>query len=198
LIYDWSTNETSQTISVSEPGTYSVIVTSLPPENCSKTKTITVTELLSPQIQEIIVNNTTATVITTNSGDFEYSIDGYNYQNSNIFIIPEGGQYTAYVREKNGCGSDFDTFVIITIPEYFTPNNDGYNDLWIIKGLAYYEEAEVKLFDRYGKLIAFLNAINYSWDGNLNGKQLPSDDYWYVFRIDRNHPEIKGHFALKR
>lgn len=35
------------------------------------------------------------------------------------------------------------------------------------------------------------------WDGNYNGSQVPSDDYWFVVTIS-NRKEHKGHFTLKR
>jgi gliding motility-associated-like protein len=104
----------------------------------------------------------------------------------------------AYVREKNGCGTDSRKFIVISIPKFFTPNNDGNNDNWYIRGLSYYPKAEVKIYDRYGKLITQLNSTKYSWDGTLNGKNLISDDYWYVYKIDENSPEVKGHFAMIR
>ena len=113
-------------------------------------------------------------------------------------MVTEGGYYTAYVREKENCGLDYRPFIILTIPEYFTPNSDGYNDYWTINGLFYYPKAEIKIVDRYGKVITKLTSSKYSWDGTLNGKTLPSDDYWYVFKIDGNAPETRGHFSMKR
>lgn len=195
--YLWSTSETTKTIQVASPGIYTVTVTNSP-QGCSSTKTITVVQNDIPVIDEILIDGTTATIIVTTFGDYEYSIDGVNFQSSNVFTVAEGGLYTAFVREKNDCGTDFENFIIITIPSYFTPNNDGYNDFWIIKGLIYYPKAEVKIFDRYGKLIKQLNATDYFWDGTLNNKLLLSDDYWYVFRRDENAAEIRGHFSLKR
>ena len=112
--------------------------------------------------------------------------------------MSEGGLYTGFVRETHGCGLDFKPFIIITIPQFFTPNGDGNNDNWTIKGLINYPNASVKIIDRFGKLLVKLNAINYSWDGTLNGKSVLSDDYWYVFKVDESLPEIRGHFSLKR
>ena len=198
VTYLWSTLQTTKTITITTPGTYTVKVTSLLPQNCSSIKTITVVENLKPHIQNIIIENTTATIIVTNPGNFEYSVDGITFQNSNVFIVSEGGYYTAYVREKENCGLDYRPFIIITIPEYFTPNSDGYNDYWTINGLFNYPKAEIKIVDRYGKVITKLTAAKYSWDGTLNGKTLPSDDYWYVFKIDENAPETRGHFSMKR
>jgi gliding motility-associated-like protein len=157
-----------------------------------------VTEHYKPQIQEVIINDTTAIINTIGFGDFEYSVNGINYQDSNIFLLNEGGIYTAFVREKNNCGNDYKPFIIITIPKFFTPNNDGVNDYWTIKQLIYYPKAEVTIFDRFGKFITKLKTQKYAWDGTLNGKLLNSDDYWYSFKIDENSPEIKGHFSMKR
>lgn len=198
VTYLWSTLQTTKTITITSPGIYTVKVTTLPPQNCSSLKTITVVEHLKPHIQNVVIENTTATIIVTNPGDFEYSIDGITFQNSNVFMVTEGGYYTAYVREKENCGLDYRPFIILTIPEYFTPNSDGYNDYWTINGLFYYPKAEIKIVDRYGKVITKLTSAKYSWDGTLNGKVLPSDDYWYVFKIDGNAPETRGHFSMKR
>lgn len=45
--------------------------------------------------------------MVSGNGEFEYSIDGINYQTSNIINLPEGGIYTCYVRERaKGCGLD--------------------------------------------------------------------------------------------
>ena len=198
MTYLWSTLQTTKIITITSPGIYTVKVTTLPPQNCSSIKTITIVEHLKPHIQNVVIENTTATIIVTNPGDFEYSIDGITFQNSNVFMVTEGGYYTAYVREKENCGLDYRPFIILTIPEYFTPNSDGYNDYWTINGLFYYPKAEIKIVDRYGKVITKLTSSKYSWDGTLNGKTLPSDDYWYVFKIDGNVPETRGHFSMKR
>ncbi len=194
----WSDGSTTQTIVTQLPGIYTVIVTSLAPESCSVTKTITVTQTQLPKITSVTQNNNLATINYTGNGNYEFSIDGENYQNSNIFSILDGGQYTGYIRDKNNCGQDSFNFFIITTTAFFTPNNDGVNDFFSIKGLEYYPDAETKIFDRYGKLIQILDSKNNYWDGTFNGKQLSSDDYWYSFRINQNEPETKGHFSLKR
>ena len=197
--YLWSTGEISQTINSTIGVTnYSVTITTPSPEFCTKNKIFTIIEHSPPSIDTIVINGNLATIITTNTGDFEYSIDGSNYQVSNEFLVSEGGLYTGFVRETHGCGLDFKPFIIITIPQFFTPNGDGNNDNWTIKGLINYPNASVKIIDRFGKLLVKLNAINYSWDGTLNGKSVLSDDYWYVFKVDESLPEIRGHFSLKR
>jgi gliding motility-associated-like protein len=197
MTYLWSTAETTQTIETTEKGIYTVKVTS--PEGCPKTKTITVAENNKPEIKNIIVDETTVTIeLVQNENYFEFSIDDTNYQSSNVFTNVPSGQHTANVREINQCSSDDETFIVIIIPKYFTPNGDGYNDDWEIKGLVNYPLAQAILFDRYGKIITQLNNSNRSWDGTFNKNPLPASDYWYRLKLDKDSPELKGHFSLKR
>ncbi|MDP3681047.1 MAG: T9SS type B sorting domain-containing protein [Flavobacterium sp.] len=197
--YLWSTGETTATITVSTSGIYTVDVTSPTPENCTSRKKITVIEHTTPEIDRIDVNGTTVVIYLLKSEDyFEYSVDGMNYQSSNVFFNVPSGLQTAYAREINSCGADSETFVILIAPKFFTPNNDSYNDVWEIKGLINYPEAEVTIFDRYGKLITKLSATNESWDGTFNKNLMPASDYWYVLKIDNTRPVMKGHFSLKR
>jgi gliding motility-associated-like protein len=199
MLYLWSTGETTQTITVSTSGIYTVVVTSPAPENCSSTKKITVVEHNSPEIDRVVVNETTVVIyLKQEEVYFEFSVDGINYQSSNVFFNVQSGLQTAYVREVNLCSSDSQTFIVLIAPKFFTPNNDTYNDFWEVKGLINYPQAEVSIFDRYGKLITVLNATKLTWDGMLNKYPLPADDYWYVLKIDETTPEKRGHFSLKR
>ncbi|WP_236010735.1 Ig-like domain-containing protein [Flavobacterium chungangense] len=202
MFYKWSTGETTQTISVSTPGSYSVEVTSPNPENCTSKKTITVIEYKKPIIKNINVNKTTITINLNNASDyFEYSVDGVNYQTSNTFYDVTGGLQTAYVKVKdNLCNINETTqhFIVLIIPAFFTPNNDFQNDFWEVTGMENYPQAQVTIFDQYGKLLAQLSGSKLSWDGTFNKAPLPSSDYWYVLKIDDTTPLFKGHFSLKR
>jgi gliding motility-associated-like protein len=199
MTYLWSTGESTQTIVVPTTGIYTVAVTSLAPENCTSTKTITVLENNKPEIKNVEVDETTVTIqLVQNESYFEFSIDGINFQSSNVFTNAPSGLQTAYVQEVNLCSDDKKPFIVIIVPKYFTPNNDGQNDFWEIKGLINYPLAEATLFDRYGKIITRLDSLNRSWDGTFNKNPLPATDYWYVLKLDKNSPELKGHFSLKR
>jgi gliding motility-associated-like protein len=196
VTYLWSTGATTPTISVTTPGTYTVTVSNA--NNCSSLKTIVVTLNTAPVIEDVVVNETEATIIISGTGEYEYSINGVDFQNSPVFVVNEGGIYTAYVREINNCGNDNQLFAVISVPLFFTPNNDSYNDLWQIKGMSFYPKAKVAIFDRYGKLLKQLNQQNNSWDGTLEGKKLPASDYWFVLTIPEINKEVKGHFSLIR
>lgn len=198
MLYRWSTGETSQTIKSKELNNYSVIVTSLAPQNCSKTKNFNIIQIPKPSIKEVIVNQSQITIIPTQSGNFEYSIDGINYQNSTVFNVEIGGLYRAYVKDNNNCGKDSKSFVVISYPKFFTPNNDGDNDFWVVKGMENYSSAVIYIYDRYGKLITSLTPKNLGWNGTFNGQPLPATDYWFVSKINDFIPVQKGHFSLKR
>ncbi len=198
LTYQWSTGETSQSISSNGLTNYSVIVTTLAPENCSKTKNFTITYNVKPVISNVAVDGLNVTINTIQSSAFEYSLNGQDFQDSNTFNVAEGGVFTAYVREKNQCGSDQKPFIVISYPDFFSPNGDTINDTWYIKGASNFTKAQVTIFDRFGKLITVLNAENPFWDGSFNRKLMPATDYWFVAKIDAAFPEITGHFALKR
>ena len=198
MTYLWSTGETTQTITSDALTNYNVVVTTPAPESCSKTKNFTITYYSQPEISTIDIQGLTATINTVQSGDFEYSLNGVDFQSSNLFTVQEGGNYICYVREINGCGNDEKPFVIISYPEFFTPNGDNINDTWSVKGGSNFSNAEVAIYDRFGRLITVLNSVNLFWDGTLNGKLLPATDYWFVARINDLFPEMKGHFTLKR
>ena len=130
-------------------------------------------------------------------GDYEYSLDNETYQDSPTFSDLPFGAYRVYVRDKFGCGTvDMDAFLLM-YPKYFTPNGDGHNDIWSIK-LSYTEpDMKIRIFDRHGKFIAEIEPGGIGWDGTYNGKDMPSNDYWFSIRR-QDGQEHRGHFALKR
>jgi gliding motility-associated-like protein len=198
LSYLWSTGEMWQTIEVKKGGEYSVKITTAAPESCSATKKFTVTEHFIPKITDINVDETTVTInLEKPASYYEYSTNGEDYQSSNVFYEVQGGLQKGYVRDTNCSTSDEKSFVVIAAPKFFTPNNDGFNDVWEIKGLEKFPQATIVVFDRYGKLLKSILSSRPTWDGTFNKEPLPAADYWYVLKID-NSTERRGHFSLKR
>ncbi|WP_395046157.1 T9SS type B sorting domain-containing protein [Flavobacterium sp.] len=203
--YQWSTGETSPSIIVGQAGNYSVTVTENHIGiNCSSPKDFKVVNSNIATISQVItndwtVNNNSITIIVTTSsiGDYEYSLDGNNYQNSNVFTGLNSGEYNIFIRDKNGCGAIKDKTYLLMYPKFFTPNGDGFNDKWKIKFNKNESNLKIKIFDRFGKLLKEFISNSDGWDGTFNGKELPSTDYWFVF-IRENGKEYKGHFSLKR
>lgn len=142
-------------------------------------------------------DNTISISLYNNNENYEFSIDGVNYKDSNVFDGLAPGLYTIYIRSKNGCQEVEDQVVILNYPKFFTPNGDGVNESWTIPYLSLLPDAQVYIFDRYGKLITGYPGINPGWDGNLNGHALPATDYWFTLELEDGRM-IKGHFAMIR
>jgi gliding motility-associated-like protein len=197
MSYLWSNGATSQQIVVSNPGLYTVDITNA--QNCSKTKSITVIQQLSPDISQVQVVQDHVTIEVSNPQDyFEYSIDGNEYQSDPEFWNVPGGYQTVFVRNNSLCGLDMETIIVWATPKFFTPNADGYNDDWEVKGMEVFPNAEVVIFNRFGKPIYTLNATNPKWNGTYSDTPLPASDYWFSLKLDPSIPEIRGHFTLKR
>jgi gliding motility-associated-like protein len=192
--YEWNTGDTTQEIEVSDNGEYILNLTT--EDGCTATQTFTVSSYTSPQIQDVISNDNDIEIIMQNSGDFSYSLDGANFQNSPVFENVEGGLYNIVVLENNDCGSDAANHLHLIIPEFFTPNQDGVNDRLIIKDVHLDGEFTFHLFDRYGKIIFSARNQPFAWDGTFQGKPLPSSDYWYKLKIDNKL--FTGNITLKR
>ena len=195
--YTWSTAETTQQITVNQQGNYTVTVTNA--DGCEKTKNFIVLDSNLPLINTVTVidfsgYNNTVEVIMTNAGNYEYSLDGINYQDSSIFTNVYPNQYVVYVRDKNGCGINSQNILVLDYPRYFTPNGDGINDIWTIKNVP---NSKITIFDRFGQLIYQFYGNQTGWNGKVNGKELLSDDYWFSLEFE-DGKTIKEHFSLKR
>lgn len=153
-----------------------------------------------PKIKQVIYKELSddnyIEIIPNVNGNLLYSIDGKNYYESNYFSNVQGGTYTVYVKDKEGCGIDSKEVTIIDYPKFFTPNNDGQNDLWQISSITKFPNSKIAIFDRYGKLLIELSPNDAGWNGFYNGKEMPSDDYW--FKANLNTVNFSGHFSLKR
>ena len=203
--YNWFFNgnllaETSTILAINDIGVYTFQVTNA--NFCTATQTITVTAIETPIIETIeLTPDNTITILTSNLGDFEFALDNPNllFQDSNTFITVSPGKHIAYVREKNGCGISQKEIYVIGFPSFFTPNGDGFHDYWKPKGFPQKDliTLDIKIFDRYGKLLKQINPPSLGWDGTFNNILLPTNDYWYVIK-QKNGTTYTGHFTLKR
>lgn len=201
--YLWSTGQTTRTIFVTEPGNYTVIVESeYGDKTCEGFSEIEIKESSAPDITRIETHDWTndrnsITVHAEGIGNYVYSLDGVNYQESNHFTGLETGTYQVYVKDINGCGTDVEEVYLLYYPNFFTPNGDGVNDRWQVKYSVTEPHMKVAIFDKYGKLITSFGSSYEGWDGTLNGIQLPSTDYWFVVTREDGR-ELKGHFSMLR
>lgn len=201
--YDWSTGETTIEIEVNAPGTYTVRVSNV--AGCFKDRTIIVTASNTATIDNIEVTdaspNNMVTVLVSGEGDYEYSLDDPNgvYQDSNSFDNVKPGIYTVFVRDKNGCGVSEELVSVVGFPKFFTPNGDGQNDVWQVKGISsqFQPDTIIYIYDRHGKLLSEVNPLGSGWDGTYNGNPMPASDYWFSVALQDGR-RFSSHFSLKR
>ncbi len=208
---------TDPTVSVSSGGKYSVVanyVTSSGSSCQSEVRVITVSEsiIATINLSDVTVtddsDNNTITIDTTNLGigDYEFALDDEFgiYQDEPYFDMVTPGLHMIYVRDKNDCGITPPLEVsVIGFPNFFTPNNDGENDYWQIKGVSenFFATSLIYVYDRFGKMIATIDPTTDGWDGYYNGEALPSTDYWFTAQLidqEGNVRDRKGHFSLIR
>ncbi len=204
--YTWSTGANNYEIAINQPDVYTVTITNT--NGCSKTRSITVQPSNMATIDKIDIvdatQNNTITVFASGQGDYQYALYDKNnlllrpYQNSNTFENVKPGIYYVYVNDiKNNCGETYKAVSVIGFPKVLTPNNDGFNDTWQIKGVSsmFYPNTKIRIYNRYGKLLKQLDPLGAGWNGTLNGKPLPSDDYWFEVKLEDGRV-FKNHFSL--
>ncbi|MGF7077804.1 MBG domain-containing protein [Mucilaginibacter sp. UYCu711] len=87
----------------------------------------------------------------------------------------------------------------ITVPNAFTPNNDGINDTWEIKYLASsYPNCTVEVFNRYNERVYFSNGYAVAWNGEYMGTNLPFGTYYYVINTHTNIKSFAGYLTIIR
>lgn len=99
-------------------------------------------------------------------------------------LSPRDTSFILTVTSGDGCGLARDTMRLkvyknIDIPNVFSPNGDGINDVWQIPALQAYPAHQVTIFDRYGRVL-FNDKKFKGWDGTVNGKPLAIGTYYFV------------------
>jgi gliding motility-associated-like protein len=202
----WNTGADTDTISVTSPGTYTVVATNA--RGCQKSDTLLVKEYPIPNVSfssnpsSLNIRHTQLTcnipeetgVLYTwdmgdNSSEFGSTVvHTYAVTNSNPSYVVE-------LTAVSGHGCTDSSYRVITvvpfIPNVFTPNGDGINDLFM-------QSVETRVMDRNGILIY---TGNEGWDGSYNGRKVDPDTYFYtVFYYDwrQEQQTLKGFITLIR
>lgn len=198
--YLWNNGTTNSYIDIANPGYYSVSVTNASGCTASAAMNADFSDNF-PQIIKI-TSGKGLIVVEVEGGvpPYYYSADGKTWQASNIFDNLPSDYYNILVQDNNYCTDQMRTYLdaSIGIPSFFTPNNDGFNDTWIITGLYLYPDAKVAVYDRFGKQVFSSKGAICEWDGMYGGYKLPSDSYWYVVYLGAEYPPFKGSVSIKR
>jgi gliding motility-associated-like protein len=140
--------------------------------------------IFNTTLDATIVNNETGFwSVISGTGDFSDNTD----PKALISNLSEGDNILSWTVKRGVCPEVTDTVVIIvnniTIPTLITPNMDGRNDYFIIRGLSSLGKTELLIFDRRG--VQVYRNLDYDnlWNGvDNNKKPLPDDTYFYVFK----------------
>lgn len=135
--------------------------------------------------------------------DYTFYFNDANNGSDNTYQINRSGTYVVRVVDQNGCEAiaiiEME-FVDIEIPNFFTPDGDGLNDVWLPKNTEGWPDIVVKIYDRYGRVVEDDVVNRNGWDGLYKTKELPTGDYWYVIKLhgENDDREFVGHFTLYR
>jgi gliding motility-associated-like protein len=134
-------------------------------------------------------------------------LPGLYFGNGNRVLRPtavdvrEDITYTMLVVARGGCTRSDEVFIKVLkpleIPNTFTPNNDGTNDLWVISYLKDYTDCRVEVFTRMGQLV-YRSSRGYGtpWNGTRNGKPLPVDTYYYIIEPGNGRQPVTGFVTI--
>ena len=133
---------------------------------------------------------------------YTYAWSNGNTESSvNLSLSP--GNYTVTVMDDNACAEDT-SFTIATIsaecvPNVFTPNGDNINDTWNLESTFLYNDSEIRIYGRYGRLL--FQSVGYTtpWDGkNENGNDVTEGAYFYHIDIGHDFDPIQGSVTILR
>jgi gliding motility-associated-like protein len=201
------------------PGVYTVTLIASDPSTCNlfDTSTITITVHDKPLANFRFTpnpeqENTPTSFINTSTGATTYFWsfgDGdTSLQINPIHQFRETASFQACLTVTNsfGCVDSICQRVnsiispLVDIPNAFTPNNDGINDMIFVKGFGI-EKMNLMIFNRQGKLVFQSTSQNIGWDGKYKGQLQPLDVYAYVLEVqfaDGNRVTKKGDITLLR
>jgi gliding motility-associated-like protein len=155
-----------------------------------------------------------------NDGSIELTVTGgttpyiYSWSNGettqNIYNVKPDTYYVT-IEDFNGCvlvetvNLNKVPMICMKIPNAFTPNDDGFNDYWVIGSSVagtlgeLYPWSVVEVYNRAGQLV-YRSREGYPvpWDGTFNGHKLPMDSYFYVIFRNNGEPPISGHVTIIR
>jgi len=178
--------------SCAEPTTLEIVVNEI--TNLNMIVNVVASKFTNNQSIEVDVTNT--------NGSNEYKLNNGLWQDSNLFESLIVGKHMVAAREKSGCSIESNIwFLLIDYPRFFTPNGDGINDTWNVKGLESQPEAVITIFDRFGKILSVFKADELGWNGIWNGKSVRSNSYWFkvsYFEMEDRPKTVMLSFSLFR
>ncbi|MBX3240514.1 MAG: PKD domain-containing protein [Chitinophagaceae bacterium] len=204
------------------PGTYNISLSAANFLGCSRNTshmlTVAPLPVITAQATELVVSNEVVLPVTYSSGIATYQWEppkGLSCTDCpNPIANPKYTQiYTVTVTDSNSCVSTADITVSVVctnenyfVPNTFSPNGDGMNDVFYPRGRGLARVQSMRIFNRWGQQVFekknfIANDPSAGWDGRMNGQPLPSDAYVYVIEFICDNAQIvpfKGNITLIR
>lgn len=196
-----STDRDPPAVRYTEPGTYNinlVIDEGLPQQENYCLNVVVLDSAHVSLGNDTIVPAGSSVVLSPDS-----LFSGYLWSNGSTeesIEVFEAGIYSLTITNTYGCQATDDIEVIldIGIPNFITPNGDGFNDTWSIPFLQNKPETQISIYDRFGNTITRYKAGQGEWDGTSGGKAIPDGTYWYIIEIPGVKKPYKGSISIKR
>lgn len=118
-------------------------------------------------------NSTLQSPVATITNDIEYTV---------IATSPDGCKSTESIKISVG------TF--LRVPNAFSPDNDGLNDLWTIKGIDRFPDCEVFVYNSWGENIFYSKGYGTAWDGTYKGQTVPMGAYYYKILTNNKEERV--------
>ena len=126
-------------------------------------------------------------------------IENGNYVNTAIVY---GNETDTDLSDNNSSVETYPTD--FHIPDGFSPNGDGVNDLFVIRGILHYPGNTFVIYNRWGNKVFEATPYQNTWDGKsseglqVGGDQLPVGTYFYVLDLEDGTPVFKGTIYLNK
>lgn len=193
-------------------GVHAITYTFVTDKGCSASITQTimvnpVPELIMKKDLYILAGGEKRMDVTTNGNGLKYKWSpavGLSRDDvANPLIRPEKDtNYTLTVTSDMGCAVIGSVFVHvlpeIDLPNSFSPNGDGINDVWNIRYLDTYPKATVEVYNRNGTRVFNSNGYKQPFDGNFHNQPLPVGIYYYIVNPRNGREAITGSLTLIR
>nr|MBA3970810.1 gliding motility-associated C-terminal domain-containing protein [Bacteroidota bacterium] len=190
----WNTGATTNGINVTPFTT--TLYTVQTSNNCGAvTDTIVVTvnplPVADAGIDQFLLTGESAHLYTTSANTFIWSpsVDlSCANCNAPVFTALHSQYYYLTVTDSNGCTNSDSVYITVTdadafyLPNAFTPNNDGLNDEFILKGddIA---TMEMAIYNRWGENVFSTNVVGTGWNGSYKGIIFESEVYIYKIKL---------------
>jgi len=163
---------------------------------CRLNDTISVTQPLPLEFNKTVTpavcegRSNGAIAIEITGGTFPYIAQwAGGFSGFELYNIPKG-IYHVFVTDHQGCKIS-DTMMVkeisceLFIPNVITPNGDGYNDFFVIKGIEFFQENHLIIYNRWGKKLIEYHSYQNQWDGrNADGEAVSEGVYYYLLKLN--------------